>query len=62
MTQKLALIAATWLQPLLYKQSARDPVIYVVVSAVLLIVAIIASASPAVRAARADPTTALRTE
>jgi predicted permease len=58
----LALVAATWLQPLLYKQSARDPVIYLVVSAVLVVVAIIASASPAVRAARADPTTALRTE
>ena len=58
----LALFAATWLQPLLYKQSARDPVIYVIVSAILMIVAVIASASPAVRAARADPTTALRTE
>jgi predicted permease len=58
----LALFAATWLQPLLYKQSARDPIIYLVVSAVLVIVAVIASASPAVRAAKADPTTALRTE
>ena len=58
----LALVAATWLQPLLYKQSARDPMIYVAVSAVLVLVAIIASASPAVRAARVDPTRALRTE
>ena len=58
----IALVAATWLQPLLYKQSARDPMIYVAVSAVLVLVAIIASASPAVRAARVDPTRALRTE
>jgi predicted permease len=58
----LALFAATWLQPLLYRQSARDPFIYLMVSALLVLVAIIASASPAMRAARADPTTALRTE
>ena len=58
----LALVAATWLQPLLYKQSARDPIVYIMVSAVLVVVAIIASASPAMRAARADPTSALRTE
>ena len=58
----LALLAAGWLQPLLFKQSARDPLVYVGVSAVLLLVAVIASAAPARRAARVDPNTALRTE
>jgi ABC-type antimicrobial peptide transport system permease subunit len=58
----LAAIASRWLQPLLFQQSARDPVIYAAVGAVLLFVAIVASASPAFRASRADPNTALRTE
>jgi putative ABC transport system permease protein len=58
----LSLFASSWLQPLLFKQSARDPLVYGMVASVLLLVALVASASPAARAAKADPNSALRTE
>jgi ABC-type antimicrobial peptide transport system permease subunit len=50
------------MQPLLFKQSAKDPVVYLFVGVVMLVVALVASASPAARAARADPNAALRAE
>ncbi|HEV8196804.1 MAG TPA: hypothetical protein VGP87_09215, partial [Gemmatimonadales bacterium] len=56
----LALLASRWIQPLLFQQSARDPVTYAAVGAILLGVALVASAVPALRATRADPNTALR--
>jgi putative ABC transport system permease protein len=58
----IALVAARWIQPLLFKQSATDPAIYGVVGAVLILVALVASMVPALRATRADPNTALRSE
>jgi putative ABC transport system permease protein len=58
----LALAGSRWLQPLLFEQSATDPVIYGLVAAVLLLVALVASAVPAARAAKADPNAALRAE
>jgi putative ABC transport system permease protein len=58
----LAALAARWIQPLLYKESARDPVAYLCVGAVMVMVGIVASAVPAARAARADPNRALRTD
>ncbi len=58
----LALAASRWLQPLLFKQSAKDPLVYGFVGAVLLIVAGAASAVPALRAAKADPNVALRSD
>ena len=58
----LALLAARWLQPLLFRQSATDPMVFVGVSGTMILVALIASAIPAMRAARADPVTALRSE
>jgi len=58
----LALFAGRWLQPLLFQQSARDPVIYAAIAALLVLTAIVASASPALRAARADPNHAMRSE
>ncbi|MEJ7810716.1 MAG: hypothetical protein WKG32_09945, partial [Gemmatimonadaceae bacterium] len=58
----LALVAARWLQPLLFQQSATDPRIYGWAGAVMLTVALAATAVPALRAARADPNTVLRAE
>jgi putative ABC transport system permease protein len=58
----IALLASRWIEPLLYKQSARDPFAYGAISAIMLLVAIIASAVPALRAAAADPNRALRAE
>ena len=58
----IALAAARWFQPLLFHQSARDPVVYALVGLTLLIVAIVASAVPARRAANADPNVALRSD
>lgn len=58
----LALIGSRWLQPLLYRQSARDPLTYIAIGVVMVAVALIASAIPAARAARVDPNRALRAE
>ena len=58
----LALAAGRWVQPLLFQQSARDPVVYVAVGVLLMLVAILASSVPAVRATRADPNRTLRAE
>jgi putative ABC transport system permease protein len=46
----------------LYGISARDPLTYVVIAAVLGLVAVAASGIPALRATRIDPMAALRTE
>ena len=54
--------ASRWLQPLLFQQSAKDPVVYAFVGVIMLVVALGASASPAARAAKADPNAALRAE
>jgi putative ABC transport system permease protein len=58
----IALVAGRWVDPLLFNQSARDPVVFVAVIAMLLLVAVVASAIPALRGARVDPNTALRAE
>jgi putative ABC transport system permease protein len=58
----LALAASRWMQPLLFRQSAKDPVVYLFVGVIMLVVALLASASPAARAAKADPNAALRAE
>ena len=58
----LALGASKWVEPLLFEQSARDPLVYAVVGGVMLLVALAACVSPARRAAGADPNTALRSE
>jgi predicted permease len=57
-----AFVAARWIQPLLFQQSARDPVIYGGVGALIVLVALVATAVPALRATRADPNTALRSD
>jgi len=58
----VALWAARWVQPLLFEQSARDPVIYGSVAVVLLGIALASSIIPAARAARVDPNVALRAD
>ena len=58
----LAFAASRWMQPLLFRQSAKDPVVYALVGAIMLGVALAASALPAARAAKADPSVALRAE
>ena len=58
----LALAAARFVTPLLFGVSARDPWILAGVGALLLGVAAAASAIPALRAARVDPTVALRAD
>jgi putative ABC transport system permease protein len=58
----VALPGARWLQPLLFRQSATDPLVYVGVGVMLLIVSVAACAAPARRASRADPMAALRAD
>jgi len=57
-----ALAASGWIQPVLFRQSARDPVVYAIVAAMVSGVAIVASTVPAMRAARIDPNRVLRAE
>jgi len=58
----LAFWAARWVEPLLFKQSARDPYVFLTVGGILVMVAIAASSVPAFRATRADPNSTLRAE
>jgi predicted permease len=58
----LALTAAPWMQPLLYKMSAKDPVTYGSVGLLMMLVSLAASAVPALRATRADPNAGLRSD
>jgi len=58
----MALVGGRWIAPLLFNQSARDPVVFGAVTAVLLLVAVGASMIPAIRGARVDPSAALRAE
>jgi ABC-type antimicrobial peptide transport system permease subunit len=58
----VALASAGWLTPLLFDESPRDPLIYATVTAAMLAVAVAASFIPARRAARGDPSVALRAE
>ena len=54
--------AAQLIQSILYGTPALDPAVYALVSATLLVTAIVACAAPAWRASRLDPMTALRME
>jgi len=58
----IALLAGRFIAPLLYRVSPRDPAVFVVVTATLLAVAMLASLLPALRATKVDPNVALRVE
>jgi ABC-type antimicrobial peptide transport system permease subunit len=58
----VAALTSRWIQPLLFRQSATDPLVYGAVAAAMIVVALAASALPAYRATRADPNSALRAE
>ena len=58
----IASIATPWARNLLFQVSPFDPVSFASVSAVLLVVACVASYLPAVRATRVDPVVVLRGE
>jgi ABC-type lipoprotein release transport system permease subunit len=58
----IALIAADRIEPLLFNESPRDPLVYVAAVATMLVVALVASLVPARRAAAVDPNVTLRAE
>jgi ABC-type antimicrobial peptide transport system permease subunit len=58
----VAFFVGRWVKPLLFQVSPRDPRVFVAVGAVLIFVAVAASAVPAMRASRTDPNDALRSE
>jgi putative ABC transport system permease protein len=58
----LSLYAGRWIEPLLFRQSTRDPGVYLGVAALMILVAAAASALPALRAASTDPVSALRAD
>jgi putative ABC transport system permease protein len=58
----IALVAGRWIEPLLFDQPARDPVVFGTVTGALLLVAVAASVIPAIRGAHVDPNVALRAE
>jgi putative ABC transport system permease protein len=57
-----AFVAGRWLEPLLFRQSSSDARVYALVGATMLLVAVLASALPALRASQADPNRSLRTD
>jgi ABC-type antimicrobial peptide transport system permease subunit len=57
-----AVVAGPTIEPLLFRVSAREPLIYAAVVSLLFVVAIIASIVPSWRATRVDPAVALRAE
>jgi predicted permease len=58
----IALLAAPHVGDLLFKVSPRDPDVFIAVALALLLVALLASFVPGLRATRVDPMVALRTE
>ncbi|HVT40785.1 MAG TPA: ADOP family duplicated permease [Gemmatimonadaceae bacterium] len=57
-----ALLASRWVKPLLFATSPHDAAVYGTVTTVLVAVALVAGLVPALRAARVDPSGALRAD
>jgi len=57
-----ALAGGRWIEPLLFEQSPRDPIVLGGVVAALMATAFASSFVPARRASRVDPSAALRTD
>ena len=55
----IALMASRWIQ-LLFRQSAVDPAIIGLVAGVMLVVTLVSTCAPGIRASRADPNRMLR--
>ncbi len=58
----VAFWAGRFVKPLLFDESPRDPAVFAVVAAVLLLASVFASLIPALRATCVDPVKALRAE
>jgi hypothetical protein len=58
----VALAAGRWIAPLLFNESPRDPVIFAFVALALVAAVLAASVVPALRAARMDPKSVLRSD
>jgi len=58
----IAIVAGPWAAPLLFNESPRDPLVYVIVAVVLMLVSLAATAVPAFGAARVDPSVTLRAD
>jgi predicted permease len=58
----IAAAAGRFVEPLLFNESPRDPLVYLAVAGVLLVVALAAGVIPTIRANRIDPLEALRVE
>jgi predicted permease len=56
----LAFWASRWMEGLMFRQSARDPLVFAAVALLLLGVSVVASMVPAWRATRVDPNVVLR--
>jgi putative ABC transport system permease protein len=58
----IAFMLAPKIEPLMFSQSARDPVVLGVVAALLVVVGVVATLVPGVRASRVDPAVTLRSD
>ena len=58
----IAAAVGRWIQPLLYRTSARDPLSFIAAVVLVCTVAVLASVWPALTAARTDPNAALRSD